>query len=266
MGHVYKDCRKPVLSYGNLIYDNKSEEPKILMILRKDSLCYIEFLRGKYDIYNVSYIQTLIDKFSMKEKQNLSQEFDTLWKDLWRLDTIDVNSMKFRSDYNRGKHKYEKLKNGFVYMNTGEFINMTFFIKRSKTHYETSEWEFPKGRRNHLETDKECAIREFHEETGYETTDYSLLLNVKPYTEEYMGENRVKYKHVYYLGYRKNMEKVPVVGEDQVSEIKDIQWLTKSECLGKLRDYHHTRYQIVHKIFDFIEGLNKDYFVIDSIT
>ena len=27
------------------------------MIQRKDSLCYIEFIRGKYDVFNIDYMQ-----------------------------------------------------------------------------------------------------------------------------------------------------------------------------------------------------------------
>ena len=54
-GHLYKDCRKPVISCGNIIFRLDKDEPEILMIQRKDSLCYIEFLRGKYDIYNINY-------------------------------------------------------------------------------------------------------------------------------------------------------------------------------------------------------------------
>jgi 8-oxo-dGTP pyrophosphatase MutT (NUDIX family) len=33
-------------------------------------------------------------------------------------------------------------------------------------NYEHPEWEFPKGRKNKDESDIECALREFEEETG----------------------------------------------------------------------------------------------------
>ena len=45
-GHMYKDCKLPVTSCGNIVYRDDTEEPKVLMIQRKDSLCYIDFLRG----------------------------------------------------------------------------------------------------------------------------------------------------------------------------------------------------------------------------
>ena len=65
----------------------------------------------------------------------------------------------------------------------------------------------------------------------------------------------------YYVGYLTNTRKEVSVGEEQVSEIRDIQWLTQAECLEKIRDYHHTRYKVIHQLFDFIRGLDTDYFV-----
>ena len=53
-GHMYKDCKYPVTSCGNIIYSDDSKEPRVLMIQRKDSLCYIDFVRGKYDNRNLS--------------------------------------------------------------------------------------------------------------------------------------------------------------------------------------------------------------------
>ena len=49
IGHLYRDCRHPILSYGIILYDDSiKEDVKIIMIERKDSISYIEFLRGKY--------------------------------------------------------------------------------------------------------------------------------------------------------------------------------------------------------------------------
>ena len=56
-GHLYRHCRLPVLSFGVLCIEGE----KILMIQRKDSLSYIEFLRGKYDTHNVKYLVKLFN-------------------------------------------------------------------------------------------------------------------------------------------------------------------------------------------------------------
>ena len=45
-GHISRNCKLPITSYGVLLLLNE-EIPKIVMVQRKDSLCYIEILRGK---------------------------------------------------------------------------------------------------------------------------------------------------------------------------------------------------------------------------
>jgi len=257
-GHVYKDCKAPITSYGNIIYKQIDGIPYILMIQRKDSLCYIEFLRGKYDIYNIAYIQILFDKFSIEEKENILQyDYEDLWRQLWLIQNIEIN--RFTIDYEKGKSKFNKLKKGFHFHKLNVQIDLNYFLTRSTTAYKTSEWEFPKGRRNNGESNKECAIREFREETNYENSDYELLTNLSPLSEQYLGENKVRYKHIYYVGYLTNLEKEVSVdpnNSEQVSEIKQIQWVTKEEALKNIRDYHSTRRKVIHTIFKFIDELD----------
>ena len=259
-GHLYKDCHNPIMSFGHILF--RRDNNKILMIQRKDSLCYIEFLRGKYDIFNINYIQILINKFTNEEKENLIKyEFDNLWKKLWLIDNEEI-TYQIKNDYIKGKEKYDKLKEGYLYHKTNEYVNFDYFLKKSNTNYISSEWEFPKGRRNNKETNKECAEREFKEETNYNKNDYQLISNITPFSEEYLGENRVRYKHIYYIGYLNNLKKgikVDTNNINQFTEIKDIQWLTKVESLNKIRNYHHTRRKVIEQIFDLIDNLDKEY-------
>ena len=50
LGHMSKECDKPITSYGVLLIVDIDKIPKIIMIQRKDSICYIELIRGKYNI------------------------------------------------------------------------------------------------------------------------------------------------------------------------------------------------------------------------
>jgi len=259
-GHLYKDCSYPIMSYGHILFHK--EDAKILMIQRKDSLCYIEFIRGKYDIYNLKYIQILINKFTLEEKDNiLKYDYSELWRQLWLVDTDD-SRYKLKNDYIKGKEKFEKLKKGYFYRKMDIDINLSYFIINSNTTYTTSEWEFPKGRRNNRESNIECAEREFKEETNYSSSDYKMITNVSPFSEQYLGENKIRYKHIYYIGYLTNYDKKPTIdyeNENQYTEIKDIQWLTKQEALSKLRNYHYTRVRVIEDIFEFIDNLDNDY-------
>ena len=69
-GHVIKTCNYPITSYGILCYFvENNNNIKYLMIQRKDSLCYIEFMRGYYDVNNVFYLCTLFKYITINEKK-----------------------------------------------------------------------------------------------------------------------------------------------------------------------------------------------------
>ena len=83
-----------------------------------------------------------------------------------------------------------------------------------------------------------------------------MIKNIQPFTEEFVGENGVRYKYIYYIGYLINFNKLTTIDTkniNQYTEIKDIQWLTRGDALNIIRDYHHTRKIIINRIFDFIE-------------
>ena len=48
------------------------------------------------------------------------------------------------------------------------------------TSWDEPEWGFPKGRRNFNETDLNCALREFNEETGINMKSIKLLEKLVP--------------------------------------------------------------------------------------
>ena len=248
-GHMYKDCRYPITSCGNLIFRLDGDLPRVLMIRRKDSLCYIDLIRGKYDIKSISYIQILIDKCSIDEKLSLiNYDFEYLWKKLWLIDELKIND-----DYKKSLIKFNLLRDGD--------IKLENLIEKSITSYESPEWEFPKGRRNLNENNYECAMREFKEETGYDKIDYHIINNIVPFKEEFVGENNVNYKYIYYIGKLSNTSKKTEIDKNdksQISEISDIKWLTKEESLNIIRDYHFSRKKIIVQIFDLIDIINSD--------
>jgi len=255
-GHLYKECKLPIISCGNIIFRLDTVEPEILMIQRKDSLCYIDFIRGKYDIKNHKYQQILIDKCSNGEKDNLlTKSFKELWRSLWLIEGAINENEEYLKLYN----KFTSLKNGIQVKD--QLISIEYLVGLSKTSYEMSEWEFPKGRRNSNENDFDCAKREFKEETSYLDDDYDIISNLCPFTEEFCGENRVRYKYIYYIGQLKNNDKIPFIdpeNKEQVTEIKKIQWLTIEAALNIVRDYHHSRVSIINKVNSLFEIINDE--------
>lgn len=250
-GHTYKQCNLPVLSYGIISFFRENDITKILMIQRKHSLCYIEFLRGKYNPVNVTYVKHLLKNCSIEELNNLdTKSFDELWKDLWT--HKDYINSRIKNEYSRGK-------NNFCKISENKFLNK--LISQISDHYSCPEWEFPKGRRNKNEYNKACAIREFKEETGIHE-NFSIIDNLQPIVEEYLGCNRVKYKHIYYLSLYNGKLKLHTIDPDipeQFTEISKVQWFTQKEALNIVRDTNTRKKDIIRKVFKMLESYNSDY-------
>ena len=81
IGHSYNQCSKPIISLGIIAFNKQYNNLKYLLICRKDSLGYVEFIRGKYPLYNQTYIQNLINEMTISEKNKLlTKDFADLWK------------------------------------------------------------------------------------------------------------------------------------------------------------------------------------------
>jgi hypothetical protein len=217
-GHISRNCKLPITSYGVLLLLNE-EIPKIVMVQRKDSLCYIEILRGKYDIYNVKKIKLLLNRISKTELENIKTvDFDILWKQLWLID--DIKETKYMKEYTYSKMLFESMLND---------IELRDYIDLLVSEYDTSEWEFPKGKKDRNEIQHECAKRELEEETNIKSTDYEIIKNISPIIENFIGENDINYRNIYYIGICKNTENVKINPDNnnQINEIKDVIFLTE---------------------------------------
>ena len=161
-GHSYNQCSNPITSLGIITFNKHKNPLKYLLICRKDSLGYVEFVRGKYPLYNKDYIQNIINEMTIQEKNNLlTKSFDEIWKLLWG----DFYGTQYRTEEKNAKDKFNQIKEG-IHRFDDTFFNLESLIKNSNTNWIEPEWGFPKGRRNYGETDLHCAIREFCEETG----------------------------------------------------------------------------------------------------
>jgi ADP-ribose pyrophosphatase YjhB (NUDIX family) len=211
----------------------KKSEFEYLMIQRVDSFGYIEFMRGKYSVHNYQYLKNIIDEMTIQEKQNLlKKDFDELWVSLWG----EYSGLQYRGEKQISKNKYLQLISGVEC--GGIKCDLESLISSSITKWETAEWGFPKGRRNHQEKDVDCAFREFTEETGYNKECLRHIYNVLPYEEIFIGSNMKCYKNKYYICYMNlDLESAQTSGY-QKSEVKNMKWLTYEECMNIIRPYN----------------------------
>ena len=198
IGHIYKNCTEPITSYGiilmkidipngnniiknilkkekieiesinqddqvNIINSDQlslfyklKEGIKFLIIRRKHTLGYIEFIRGRYKIDNIDGIIYLFQQMTKEEINNINiSNFNNLWNDLWSSNS-SINN--YENEYIQSKNKFDKLKNNQTY------LDFSFYINNVNPLWKHPEWCFPKGRRNYMEDNKECACREFKED------------------------------------------------------------------------------------------------------
>jgi len=241
-GHLYHCCKKPITSSGIIAFKNEKKNYKYLLICRKDSLGYVDFIRGKYPLYSKRYIQNIINEMTIEEKTKLMKlTFKELWQDLWGEYCGSQYNQEEKTSYN----KFKSIKEG-IRLND-DYYDLRILIESSTTNWITPEWGFPKGRRNYLENDLTCGIREFVEETGIKEKNIKIIKNVIPYDEIFMGSNYKSYKHKYYLAYIKNKEETNM-NTFQKSEVSKMKWCLLSEILTLIRPYNLEKKDIIIKI------------------
>jgi len=283
-GHVYKNCLEPIISNGiigiyidnfdienfenlekyinlnlypslklrknsNFEYKklfNENSNIKFLMIQRKNSLGYLEFIRGRYDETNNQNINYIFEQMTQNEIHDiLTKEFDFLWNDLW-----DVNNIKNKNHYKEymtSRQKFYELK-----------LNKSDIINNLKPKYLYNEWGFPKGRRELYESDIICAIREFEEETNIKENMYNLLESCSKIKENLVGTNGINYLHNYFLAIL-NTDKINNIDSNN-REIGNINVMTYNECIENIRPYHINKLKIINilyeLIYDYLESNN----------
>jgi 8-oxo-dGTP pyrophosphatase MutT (NUDIX family) len=232
-GHTFRDCKEATSSYGVIAMRWKEIDGirtrQYLLIRRRDSLGYVDFLRGKYTLSNKSYIETLLNQMTQEELVRLQTlPFSDLWTQLWNAQ----NTRQFRFEYENAKRMFETIRT------TGDISgkSLSRYISDVTTRWEEPEWGFPKGRRSPHESELACAIREFGEETGISTKDLRILTGQPPEFEEYTGTNSIRYKHTYYLAECNTDAQINRDNRVQTREVGDIGWFSFEDAYLKIRE------------------------------
>ena len=218
------------MSYGICAVKFVDEVPHYLLIRRRDSISYVEFMRGKYRLDNLDYIQLLLNGMTVEERSRLlNTPFDVLWENLWN----SQNTRQFRNEHEAAKRLFEMLKN------TGDISGRLLYqyIESATTSWTEAEWGFPKGRRMVRESELACALREFGEETGMPSSIVHVVAAEPPFVEEYTGTNGIRYKQCYFVGAcASNSVAVQQPGNRVMSrEVGDISWFPFDAAYLKIR-------------------------------
>jgi 8-oxo-dGTP pyrophosphatase MutT (NUDIX family) len=256
-GHVYRNCLSPITSYGIIAvrfvasrFDELSllcsakefitgiERPKdvqFLLIQRKDSLSFVEFIRGKYSPYDEEYVGKLLRGMTIIEQDKLlTQPFEELWKGVW-----GETSKTHKSDFDTSMRRFQDL-----------FPRLESLIHINRSEWSEPEWGFPKGRRNPYESDIACAVREFQEETNLKKYQFNVLQNIEPISETFFGSNQIHYCHKYYISVCSENTAVSIQADNphMAREIGNIEWCTLEEALVRIRPDNIEKREILLKV------------------
>lgn len=223
--------RRAITSYGIILFTvaDKSRRSEILYQLcqRRDSISYAEFLK---DNLPSDLIRMHIGLMSTEERKRcveyyLRNDPESLWNDLW----INHKSRIYKNDMKRCCEAFKK--------NMEMYIDEFLCDEKGKTE---NPWGFSKGRKHPTESELDCAMREFEEETTI-PKDVIQVLKIKPYEEYYTGTDGKLYRTVYYVAY------IPYIPELQrkvsldnirktyiSEEVSHMDWCTYNTSMTKL--------------------------------
>lgn len=231
---------------------------KFLMVSRKFSLGFVEFVRGKYDPYDARGIIKLFEQMTKDEIDIVANNnYDGVVYKFLARDGEDMTILldriyqgRYSSEYCDAKVKFNMLLCGSDQVSIP--FNLYFYTKQIKPKWAHKEWGFPKGRRdNRCEENLTCACREFEEETGYRKEDYCILNKIEPLEEKLVGTNGVTYKHIYYLALdESNTDDAP--NQMDYYEIGEVKWFTYDEAMFFIRPYHMDKKKILTKVYLFL--------------
>jgi 8-oxo-dGTP pyrophosphatase MutT (NUDIX family) len=278
--HTYKNCSEPISSVGivciklektilstfiknlhsvsyynlnNIIMNNihkfnqYNDSIRFLLVNRRNSLNYIDFIRGKYNVNDVAHINNMCSYMSSNEIDMIkNKDFNILWSELWLKNAF---KKKYLEEMNSSKIKFTKLKT------LGILDNIS-------SEYNSTEWEIPKGRKNLNETNLKCAIREFKEETSLSKDDYNIISCLDPIHDVFIGTNNKEYRHIFYTALSNNNNNIIYKN----NEVEEIRWCKWSELNDLIRPYNNNKINILTNIFLFILNICENNNSLQSLT
>jgi len=188
-------------SYGIALcrFNTQLNEYEILMIKKRYTYCFVEFVLGHYNKNNDARLLYLLNRMTNEEKIDiLSLDFGQIWYRIWL-----VNPESIYTSYDKKLTHEEHMK----YVNCKKHYERCFLVDKgerlisliNKTHNDETLWEIPKGRKSYpQEKEINCAIREFYEETRIDNSQYTILFDISPKKLIYTN-TKARYINYFYI-------------------------------------------------------------------
>jgi 8-oxo-dGTP pyrophosphatase MutT (NUDIX family) len=170
-------ARLPTKTSIGIILCRKNEttrHPEVLLVHKRYTYAFAEFVHGRYARKSAprakgqNSVMALLEHMTNEELLDVwSLDFDQMWYRIWL-------SREKRDLYNRKNAKFQS-----TFMRDDGGAGLRHAIQQAHSQGALL-WEVPKGRRiSPRESDIICGVRELHEETGIDKSDYRFLPGVR---------------------------------------------------------------------------------------
>jgi 8-oxo-dGTP pyrophosphatase MutT (NUDIX family) len=278
-GHLFKDCKKPVQSFGVLgwtlrpkdgssflswivpsdrfslisrmreLYRTGRYELLVCLIQRRHTISYEAFVRGKFTVDELDshYLRMTVNE----RAEILEKPWNVLYDDIMNHKGSDGKASPYVArERNRAKNLYDLVIDDFP-----RDIDLPI-----EDIILEPTWEFPKGRKFADESEEDCAFREFEEETSIPQRDASSVSPNDPIwlQERFCGLNKRMYVNQYLVALidpRSNGPFLDPENKGQCAEVKDAKWFTFENATSKLHSFHPEKLECLQKSHEIITNL-----------
>jgi 8-oxo-dGTP pyrophosphatase MutT (NUDIX family) len=238
-----KNSWKANRSYGVILLRKRRESYECLMVCRRNTFCFADFVLGKYQESDLEYMMHLILNMTFTER-NLIREGE--YRGLW--DRVYVKTRKpDGAFYEQAKKKFERSRTNAIYLES-----------KIPCLWKFPEWGFPKGHLNPHESMLDCAKRELFEETSISSSMYTIDQSINPFEEEFIGTNGHKYKNRFYIGFINDTcePTLNMKNTGQIREISQIRWFPFSTASKIIRFHEHSKQCLLRELESLLNKKN----------
>jgi 8-oxo-dGTP pyrophosphatase MutT (NUDIX family) len=262
------DEQKTKQSYGLAVCKFIDGILHVLMVKKKYSYSFFEFVFGKYPRFDRVKLEAMFDSMTYQEKTDiLEMDFDKLWCKIVLNVPDDPNSMgKSRTKLKRptGKKRFElAFQDGVIETDLIEGPShrekewQTYVAKRQRfkdfiedggrrlreliNHSRSADpiWEIPKGRPDGDEKPIDAATREFTEETAGSPDNYKIIYDIQPIKINYINA-KCLYRNEYFVAIA-NPNWIPAFQYncyENNREVEELRWVSSNEVKFLNKNQH----------------------------
>jgi 8-oxo-dGTP pyrophosphatase MutT (NUDIX family) len=241
----FAPCKTSLTSFGVVAFriHPDTHTPEYLMICRKHTLGYMDFIRGKMPLTHKKYLLQMFNQMTISEKESLR--------------------VLAQTPHVCRKEKIAEIMRG-VSIKSGETYNTISLVEESNQYgyWDEPEWGFPKGKRNSHESIYACALREFNEETGFPVDQFHSISTKCNVEETFMGSNLKTYCHRYMVMFIPYEQSTTLNMQGfQTSEVSNMRWMSYEKCMETIRGYNMEKKQMLTRLhIELGQNLNSKLF------